>query len=49
MTYSVNAIIEPHKRELSSLCERYRVDKLYISGSVVNGDFDSTCPGVCRC
>lgn len=42
MTYSVNTIIEPHKRELSSLCERYRVAKLYIFGSVVNGDFDST-------
>lgn len=42
MTYSVNTIIEPHKRELSSLCEYYRVAKLYIFGSVVNGDFDST-------
>ena len=41
MTYSVNTIIEPHKRELSSLCERYRVAKLYVFGSVVNGDFDS--------
>jgi len=42
MTYSVNTIIEPHKLELSSLCERYRVAKLYVFGSVANGDFDST-------
>ncbi|MEI7902850.1 MAG: nucleotidyltransferase domain-containing protein, partial [bacterium] len=40
MTYSVNTIIEPHKRELSTLCERYRVDKLYVFGSVVTGAFD---------
>ena len=42
MTYSANTIIEPHKRKISSLCERYRVAKLYVFGSVVNGNFDPT-------
>jgi len=41
MTYSVHPIIEPHRRELSALCERYRVARLYVFGSVVNGDFDA--------
>jgi hypothetical protein len=40
MTCSVNTIIEPHKSELYTLCERYRVDKLYVVGSVVTGAFD---------
>jgi len=42
MTDSVNTVIETHKRELSSLCESYSVARLYVFGSVVNGDFDST-------
>jgi predicted nucleotidyltransferase len=40
MKDSVDTIIEPHRLELSTLCERYRVAKLYIFGSVVKGDFD---------
>lgn len=40
MTYSVNTIIDSHKREISTLCEQYRVAKLYVFGSVANGDFN---------
>lgn len=29
-----------HKEDLNSLCERFRVAKLYVFGSVVNGNFD---------
>jgi predicted nucleotidyltransferase len=40
MSFYVNSIIEPHKRELSALCERYRVSKLYVFGSIVTDTFN---------
>ena len=40
MTYAVNTIIDPHKRDISTFCKQYHVAKLYVFGSVVNGDFN---------
>lgn len=34
------AIIETHFEELTELCERFRVDKLFAFGSVVTNRFD---------
>jgi hypothetical protein len=42
MFYSINTIINPYAQVLSTLCEQYRIAKLYVFGSVVNGDFDKT-------
>lgn len=41
MGYYSNAIIEPYRDAFVALCERYRVAKLYVFGSAVNGGFDS--------
>jgi predicted nucleotidyltransferase len=42
MFYSINTIINPYAQVLAALCERYRIAKLYVFGSVVNGNFDKT-------
>ncbi|MDD2600544.1 MAG: nucleotidyltransferase domain-containing protein [Kiritimatiellae bacterium] len=33
-------IISEHNEDLKSLCEHFRVAKLYVFGSVVNGNFN---------
>ncbi len=33
-------IIDAHKKELFNLCEKYKVEKLYAFGSLVNGNFN---------
>jgi hypothetical protein len=40
MTSIAHSILFEHQGGLKSLCERFRVSKLYIFGSVVNGNFD---------
>ncbi|MDA3927285.1 MAG: nucleotidyltransferase domain-containing protein [Kiritimatiellae bacterium] len=40
MTTVAHSILFEHKGDLKSLCERFRVAKLYVFGSVVNGDFN---------
>jgi len=40
MTSAAHSILFEHKGDLKSLCERFRVSKLYVFGSVVNGNFD---------
>lgn len=42
MTSVAHSILLEHKGDLKSLCERFRVAKLYVFGSVVNGNFDET-------
>ncbi len=40
MIYSINSVLNPYSQMLATLCEQYRIAKLYVFGSVVNGDFD---------
>jgi predicted nucleotidyltransferase len=42
MFYSINTLINPYAQVLAALCEQYRIAKLYVFGSVANGDFDKT-------
>jgi predicted nucleotidyltransferase len=42
MFYSINTFINPYAQVLSKLCEQYRIAKLYVFGSVANGNFDKT-------
>jgi predicted nucleotidyltransferase len=42
MFYSINTVINPYEHMLAELCEQYRIAKLYVFGSVVNGKFDKT-------
>ncbi len=35
-------IIEKHKNKIKDLCGKYKVDKLYVFGSVLNDRFSST-------
>lgn len=42
MFYSINTIINPYAQVLAALCKQYRIAKLYVFGSVVNGDFDNS-------
>jgi len=40
MEHITHRILDEHKGDLEYLCEHFRVAKLYVFGSVVNGDFD---------
>ena len=40
MEHITHRLLNEHKGDLKSLCERFRVAKLYVFGSVVNGNFD---------
>jgi len=41
MFYAINTFITPYSQVLENLCEQYRIAKLYVFGSVVNGGFDT--------
>jgi predicted nucleotidyltransferase len=36
----VNSIIRQHEKSLRELCNRFRVQRLYLFGSAVRGEFD---------
>ena len=42
MIYAINTFINPYSQVLETLCEHYRIAKLYVFGSVVNGGFDKS-------
>ena len=42
----LKSVIDPKQGELDEACSRYRVERLYVFGSLATGGFDSECSDI---